>query len=113
MLVFVHCLLGGRGFGVDRATLLGTLPLRFSSLSARLLGFGVGDRFDGVGVPALTGLRLLELALGGQRIVAGHRAGELFRLALHRVDQTFAGLVGFLMLCHCFSPSVTTRSTSC
>ena len=43
------------------------------------------------------GLGLLELPLGGQRIVAGHRAGNLLRLALHRIDQTLTCLVSLVV----------------
>ncbi len=69
-----------------------------------LRGLGIGDRLDGVGLFALLGLGLLELALGGQRIVAGHGADDFLRLALDRVDQTLTCLVGLLVLTHLKSP---------
>ena len=72
----------------------------FCGLDASLLRLGVGNCFDTVGVHAIAGLGLLELALGSQRVVAGYRADNFFRLAFHRVDQAFPRLTGLVMLRH-------------
>ena len=46
---------------------------------------------------ALLGERgLLQLALGGQRVVAGHSAGDLLDLAGDGGEQSLAGFVGGL-----------------
>src|SRR5215208_7884851 len=63
-------------------------------------GLGIGDGLHTVGFFALLGVGLFELPLGGQRIVAGHGAGNLFRLTLDRVDQTLTCLVSLVVLSH-------------
>ena len=65
-----------------------------------LLGLGIGNRLDAVGVLALLSLGLLELAFGSQRIVPDHRADEFLRLALDRIHQTLARLVCLIVFCH-------------
>ena len=65
-----------------------------------LRGLGIGDGLHAIGLFALLGLGLLELPLGGQRIVAGHGAGDFFRLTLDRVDQTLTCLVSLVVLSH-------------
>ena len=54
-----------------------------------LCGLGIGDGLDAVGFFALLGLGLFALPLGGQRIVAGHGAGDFFRLTF---DQSIKPL---------------------
>ena len=96
--------LHGRRLGVHRDSLLCAFHPGFCCFGMSLRGLGIGDGLDAVGLFALLGLGLLELALGGQRVVAGHSADEFLRLALDRVDQTLTRLVGFLVLTHRKSP---------
>ena len=93
-------ILDGRGLCAHRSTLLGALQLGFSRVGMGLRGLGIGDGLNAVGLFALLGLGLLELPLGGQRIVAGHGAGNFFRLALDRVDQTLTCLVSLVVFSH-------------
>ena len=71
-------ILHGRCLRAHRTSLFGALQLRFSRGGTGLRGLGIGDGLDAVGLFALLGLGLLELPLGGQRIVAGHGAGNCY-----------------------------------
>jgi hypothetical protein len=89
-----------RRLGVDGSPLCGAFDFGFSRLGLRLLGLRVGDRFDPAGLFALLRLGLLQLPLGGQRIVSGNGADDFLRLALHRVDQPLTCLVGLAGFSH-------------
>ena len=93
-------ILHGRRLRAHCNSLFGTLKLGSSRGGMGLRGLGIGDGLHTVGLFALLGLGLLELPLGGQRIVAGHGAGNFFRLTLNRVDQTLTCLVSLVVLSH-------------
>jgi len=93
-------ILGGRCIRDHHNSFFGTLQPGVSRGAMGLRGLGIGDGLDAVSHFAHLGLGLLELALGGQRIVAGHGAGNFFRLTLDRVDQTLTCLVSLVVLSH-------------
>ena len=99
-LVVAHVVLRGPCLVVHRGSLVSAFLAGFCGLDASLLRLGIGNCFGTVGVHAIAGLGLLELALGSQRVVAGYRADNFFRLAFHRVDQAFPRLTGLVMLRH-------------
>src|SRR6476659_11285807 len=92
--------LHGSCLRAHRNSLFGALQRGVSGGAMGLRGLGIGDGLHAVGIPALLGVGLLELPLGGQRIVAGHGAGNFFRLTLDRVDQTLTCLVSLVVLSH-------------
>src|SRR6185295_4282030 len=93
-------ILHGSCLRAHRNSLFGALQLGFSRGGMGLRGLGIGDGLHAVGLFAVLGVGLLELALGGQRIVAAHGAGNFFRLTLDRVDQTLTCLVSLVVLSH-------------
>ena len=99
-----------RGARVDGDPFLGALQPCLRGLSTSLFGFGVGNGLLAVGVLALASRGLLELALCRQRIVAGHGTGDFLGLALDRIDQTLAGLVGHVVLTQLKLPLTLKRS---
>ena len=75
-------ILDGRGLRAHRSTLFGALQLGFSRVGMGLRSLGIGDGLNTVGLFAFSGLGLLELPLGGQRIVAGQAPAISFALPL-------------------------------
>ncbi|WP_322857847.1 hypothetical protein [Mycobacterium shigaense] len=89
---------GGR---LHRALLLGGgIDLRLGFLGASLTGLGVREDLNCVGFLTFLCLLLLELRLGGQRVVTRDRAGDFFRLALDGIDQSPTRLAGFNVFSH-------------
>jgi hypothetical protein len=99
-LLLSHRGLYGCCFGGHCNSLLGTCDPGVCCFDTGLRRLGVGNGFDAVRLLALLGLGLLELPLGGQRVVAGHSADDFLRLSLDRVDQAFTCLFGLFVLRH-------------
>ncbi len=91
---------GDRRGGELRGGLLvdgGALPVSSGALGGQrgggLLGLHLGHALAGRGVAAGGGLGLLQLALGGERVVAGDRACHLLDLAGERAEQALSCVV--------------------
>ena len=80
--------------GAGHLLLLGGLLVGLADLLGGLLTLGVGDRLLGDGVLALARLRLLELPLVHEVVVAAHGSEHFLGLARDAVEQPFACLCG-------------------
>jgi len=86
----VDFLLARGGFGAHRGPLLGPGSLGFEPLRFGLFGACGGDGVGLLGGLALVRDDLLEVPLGGQRIVTGNRADNLLDLAPNGVEKASA-----------------------
>jgi hypothetical protein len=94
-LLILHRGLDGCCLGGHCNSLLGTCDPGVCCFGTGLRRLDIGNGFDAVRLPALLGLGLLELSLGGQRVVAGKRADDFLRLSLDRVDQPLRACSAF------------------
>jgi hypothetical protein len=100
VLIAANRVLTGPGFLARFHSHLGGLRRGLGALLLRLGGLRVGDRVKLVGLLALLGLGLLDLALRGQFLVLDHGADVFFRLAFDGIYQSLACLVGLVVLGH-------------